>query len=88
MNHYYFYILYSKSLDHYYSGCTSNLIERLRKHNSKHNGFTGKANDWEIVYTENFHSRKEAGKREYQVKKWKNRLRIQQLIQRQSEHPD
>ncbi|WP_207422150.1 GIY-YIG nuclease family protein [Desertivirga brevis] len=35
------YILYSSSLNKYYIGSTSNLPERLRKHNTKHKGFTG-----------------------------------------------
>ncbi|MEY5047553.1 MAG: hypothetical protein RLZZ175_912 [Bacteroidota bacterium] len=51
---YFFYILYSTSIDKYYVGHTSNLVERLRKHNSNHKGFTGKASDWEIVYSEQF----------------------------------
>jgi len=52
MSEYYFYILHSKILDKFYIGYTSNLEERLYKHNSNHKGFTGKVNDWEIVYKE------------------------------------
>lgn len=49
------YILYSKTLDRYYIGhCEAPLEERLRRHLSNHKGFTGKAKDWEAVYTQGF----------------------------------
>ncbi len=85
---YYFYILFSYQADKYYIGHTNDLSERLRKHNSKHLGFTGKNNDWQIVYSENYNTKTEAYARERQVKKWKNRQRIKQLISNYSEHPD
>lgn len=84
---YYFYILYSKELDKYYLGHTSNLEERLKKHNTNHKGFTGKANDWELKYYEIFVSKSEAYRRELQVKKWKSRKLIEKLVLG-SEHPD
>ena len=85
---YYFYILFSLHADKYYIGHTNNLSERLRKHNSNHSGFTGKYNDWHIVYSEKFVAKSEAYARERQIKKWKNRHRIEQLIVKNSEHPD
>ncbi len=85
---YYFYILFSSSFDKFYIGHTNDLFERLRKHNSNHSGFTGKFNDWKIVYSEKFNTKTEAYARERQVKKWKNRQRIEQLISKNSEHPD
>ncbi len=64
-------------------------LARLRKHNTNHKGFTGKANDWVIVYKEEYTNKKTAYKRERQVKKWKNRKRIESLIAKAgSEHPD
>ena len=48
MKIYYFYILFSEFLDSFYIGHTNNLYARLRKHNSNHKGFTGRANDWVI----------------------------------------
>jgi putative endonuclease len=74
------YILYSKNIDRYYIGSTSNLEERLRKHNSKHRGFTGKASDWEVVYLEDFDTIHEAQSREKQIKSWKSRKEIEKLI--------
>ena len=76
----YAYILFSKSKNKYYIGSTSNLEERLNKHNSNHKGFTGNTNDWEVVYSEKFESIQEARLRESQIKKWKSRVMIEKLI--------
>lgn len=66
---YHFYILYSPSRDRYYVGSTSDsLEERLRRHNSNHKGFTGGAGDWEIVYKEVYPTKREAYKRERDIK--------------------
>ena len=40
---YHVYILYSKLLNRYYIGSTENIESRLRKHNTNHKGFTGRA---------------------------------------------
>lgn len=76
------YILYSAKLDSYYIGYTSgSLIERIRRYNSKHKGFTGQANDWKIRYYEHFANSEEAKKRESEIKSWKSRKRIEKLVQ-------
>jgi putative endonuclease len=75
-------------LDKFYIGHTSDLQDRLRKHNSNHKGFTGKVNDWEIVYTEIYATKEEAYFKERQIKKWKSRKRIEEMIAKSSEHPD
>jgi putative endonuclease len=83
----YFYILYSSVLDKYYIGHTGDKLEqRLRRHISNHKGFTGVVNDWKIVYTELFGSKKEAYKREREVKNWKSHKLLEKLIG--SGHPD
>jgi putative endonuclease len=75
------YILYSATLDQYYIGFTCNdLEERLRKHNSHHKGFTGKTNNWKLVYFESFKTKEEAYARERQIKGWKSRQMIASLI--------
>jgi putative endonuclease len=75
------YILYSSKLDQFYIGFTCNdLEERLRKHNSHHKGFTGKTNDWKLVYSESFKTKEEAYARERQIKGWKSRQMIASLI--------
>ena len=79
---YYLYILYSKSEDKYYIGHTADIKGRLLKHNANHKGFTGKNNDWEILYSEIYSTKTEAYARERQIKKWKSRIRIQSLIEK------
>ena len=80
MKHY-TYILYSETINHYYVGYTSDLLEeRLRKHNTNHKGYTGKTNDWVIVYFDIYESRKEAYARERDIKSKKSRIYIEKLI--------
>ncbi|MBL7887429.1 MAG: GIY-YIG nuclease family protein [Flavobacterium sp.] len=62
------YILFSTTKNRYYVGFTSNLEDRLISHNQKSKGFTGNVNDWKVVYTENYVTKKEANKRELQIK--------------------
>ncbi len=82
---YFIYILYSVSLDLYYIGSSANPEERLRKHLTNHVGFTSKAKDWLICYSESFLDKAEALKRERQLKSWKSREKILQLIQNAKE---
>ncbi|MBK5212850.1 MAG: GIY-YIG nuclease family protein [Flavobacteriaceae bacterium] len=75
------YILYSKELDRYYIGHTGETIaERLRKHLSNHSGYTSKAKDWELKYTEEYPSKKDAYARELDIKRKKSIKFIQNLI--------
>jgi putative endonuclease len=75
------YILFSQSLDKYYVGSTSmDVNQRLRRHLSDHKGFTAKAKDWVIVYSEDFDDLPAARKREMQIKKWKSRTLIEKLV--------
>jgi putative endonuclease len=74
------YILYSLALDRYYIGSTSGSVEdRLKKHLARHDGFTAKANDWRVVYKEEYLTENETLKRERQIKSWKSRRMIEQL---------
>ena len=74
------YILYSTTLDKYYIGYTSNLEERLYKHLHSAKGFTSRAKDWTIVHPEEYSTKSEALMREKQIKNWKNRSLIENLI--------
>ncbi len=76
-----FYILYSKKIDSYYVGHTTTSVkERLSRHLSNHKGYTDRAKDWVIVYTEIFTDKRDAYAREREIKKWKNRKKIMELI--------
>ena len=77
---YFVYILFSHKLNKYYIGSTANIRDRLLKHNRSKTGFTSTGKPWILMYHEAFGSRTEAMKRESQLKKWKNRDRIEALI--------
>jgi putative endonuclease len=76
------YILYSIQADRYYVGETDSLGERLISHKTGISPYTSMANDWELKYHEEFGSRKEAIKREKQIKRKKSRKYIEWLISR------
>ena len=75
------YILFSAAADKFYVGFTGDDIhERIRKHNSNHKGFTGKWSDWKLVYSEFYSLKSAATKREKEIKSWKSRRKIIELI--------
>ena len=77
---YYVYILYSSSLDQYYTGHTENLDNRIFRHNNSGSKSTKKANDWILKYTEEFESRQKAMSRELEIKNKKSRKYIEWLV--------
>ena len=74
------YILFSETKNRFYIGFTSDMEQRIMRHNQKSKGYTGNVNDWKIVYTEKYNSKEEAYTREQQIKSWKSRIKIQELI--------
>jgi len=75
------YILFSEILDKLYVGHTSEeLEERLRKHLSNHSGFTAKVKDWKSSLLRSFSDKSTDYKRELQIKSWKSKLKINELI--------
>ena len=66
---YYVYILYSDSLIKYYSGQTSNLEDRLIRHNSGREKYTRKGTPWELVWNTSVLTRSEAVQLEQKIKK-------------------
>ena len=82
------YILYSSKLDKLYVGSSADVSGRLRRHNSHSKGFTSTGRPWILLYTEEFAEKQEAEAREKQLKSWKNRERLEALINKGSEHPD
>jgi putative endonuclease len=61
-------------------GSCENLQTRLNKHNTNHSGFTGKTLDWKIMWSEEHAGKAEALKREKQIKTWKSRKMIENMI--------
>ena len=76
------YILFSEIKNRYYIGFTSNIDDRLKRHNQKSKGFTGNVDDWKLVYTENYPTKEEAVQRELKIKSWKSKIKIQELIKK------
>lgn len=55
------YILFLESQNHYYISHTTNTTEeRLQKNLSHHSGFTSKAKDWKVVFTETYSTKEDA----------------------------
>lgn len=62
------YVLYGAEYDKIYIGYTSDLEGRLASHNHGMNrGWTGNYQLWEVAYSEQHESKKEAMKRERQL---------------------
>ena len=80
MGKHYVYILHSKLLDRYYIGSTQDITKRLEKHLSNHKGYTSRAKDWLVVYSESYLTKSEALLRERKIKSWKSKKMIEKLI--------
>jgi putative endonuclease len=79
-----FYILYSATLDRYYSGITTEEIQtRIAKHNISFHGshFTSSAKDWELRLLTPCETYNIARKTELYVKRMKSRKFIEKIIQ-------
>jgi putative endonuclease len=63
------YIIYSQKIDKYYIGFSSNVQDRLLKHNRNSKGFSNIGKPWILVYEEPFDNKKNAMSRENQLKK-------------------
>ncbi len=76
------YILYSPSLDSFYTGFTlTSVNERLNKHNEKYYNkkYTAKASDWEIYLSIECASEKQARGIEAHIKRMKSKTYILNL---------
>ncbi len=85
---YYTYIIKSKTKDRLYIGSCSDLESRLEHHNLGHSRSTKGYIPWEIVYYEEYETKTEAIKREYELKKMKNKKYLVWLINNSGGRPD
>ena len=77
--YYYVYLLLTKSGKNHisYVGYTSNLINRLKKHNSSNGAKFTKGRKWKIIYSKKYSSKSKALREEYKLKKdYKKRKKI------------
>jgi putative endonuclease len=81
---YYTYILKSLKNNRYYIGSTEDIDRRLQDHNWSRTKSTKSGIPWVVVYTEIYETRREAVKREYQIKAKKSRKYIEYLLKSSS----
>ena len=81
---YYCYILFSVSLNRFYTGSTElSVSERLDRHLQKYYGnnkFTSKAVDWELYYKIPCETRTQAKEIENHLKKMKSSIYLKNLV--------
>jgi len=77
------YILYSERIDTYYVGSTSNIEDRLKRHNSGRSTFTKRGLPWKLVYSKSYQTKSEAYQAELYIKLQKSRKYIEELIAQQ-----
>ena len=64
---YYVYLLQELISGRHYIGYTNDLKRRLKQHNEKHSGYTGR-DYWELIYYEAYFSKEDAQERERKLK--------------------
>lgn len=72
----------SKKDGSYYIGQTADLSRRIKWHNMGNSRYTKNKIPWELKYVEEYDSRKEAVRREREIKRKKSRKYIKYLISR------
>jgi len=70
---FYVYIIQSKIDSSFYIGYTSNLEKRIMEHNAGKSNYTSLLSPWSLVFSECFHTKREAIIREKFLKKQRNR---------------
>ena len=80
---FYVYAVYNQKHDKIYIGQTDDLEQRIRLHNSKQfkSSYTARFDGkWALVYQEELETRRESLKREKQLKSYRGRQFIKNLI--------
>lgn len=77
---FYVYILKSLETGKYYIGSCNNIAERLSRHNKKQVKSTKAFAPWTVFHKETFNTLSEARDRENQIKLWKSRSAIENLV--------
>ncbi|KKQ18535.1 hypothetical protein A2617_01095 [Candidatus Daviesbacteria bacterium RIFOXYD1_FULL_41_10] len=74
------YILQREKDGKFYIGSTTNIENRIKKHNSGQSRYTKNKGPFRIVYQEQYETLSEAKKREYYLKSLKSRKALEKLI--------
>jgi putative endonuclease len=73
------YMLKSLKDEKFYTGCTADLKRRLRQHNSGMVRSTKARRPFELVYWESFSTRRDAMRRERQIKSFRRELKVEMI---------
>ena len=74
------YILRSQKNGRYYIGSAKDLNQRLEQHNSGATKSTRNSRPWQLVHTEGYETLIKARNRESQIKSWKNRAYMADML--------
>ncbi len=77
---YHLYIIYSESIDQYYTGHSKNLQDRLTRHNEGKSLATKRGVPWELKFSLAFDTRSEAIRSEKWIKSMKSRDVVEEVI--------
>lgn len=77
---YYVYILQSKTDRTFYIGHTNNLENRLKRHNSGRAKYSKRHRPWLLIYSEEYNNKKDAYRREMEIKSYKGGIQFKKLI--------
>lgn len=81
---FYVYVVYNRNSNKIYIGQTDDLLKRVKEHNDSNNkthAFTQRfLGNWELIYKEELKTRQEAKTRERQLKSYRGREYIKNLI--------
>jgi putative endonuclease len=77
---FYTYILESEQGGRYYIGCTSDLEDRLARHNRGRSKYTRNRGPWRYVHVEEYETLSEARRRESAIKARRSRGFIEELV--------
>ncbi|MBI4654511.1 MAG: GIY-YIG nuclease family protein [Nitrospirae bacterium] len=77
---YWVYIIKSALVNKYYVGHTANIESRIFHHRAGREKYTKIASDWQVVFSKEFKTRKEAKEVENFIKKQKSKIFIEKII--------
>ena len=71
----------------YYIGSCRNIAKRLSDHQKGRCRFTKVRLPVELLYSEDYLNNSDARRREYQIKSWKSRIAIEELVKLRTDRP-
>ncbi|MCL4548300.1 MAG: GIY-YIG nuclease family protein [Bacteroidetes bacterium] len=74
------YILKSMVRDRFYICHTADLDKRLKEHNAGRTKSTKAYVPWKVIYTENYETKSQAVRREFEIKSYKSGIKFYSLV--------